>query len=69
MTRASGAEVGLLAGREEVAKVALDEALGAEALLLGRRSCEWLATRWAIPESRVGGQVEQPAQVRRVLHP
>jgi dihydrofolate reductase len=41
-----GGWVGLLAGREEVAKVALDEALGAEALLLGRRSYEWLAARW-----------------------
>jgi dihydrofolate reductase len=29
-----------------VAKVALDEALGAEALLLGRRSYEWFAARW-----------------------
>ena len=29
-----------------MAKVALDEALGAEALLLGRRSYEWLAARW-----------------------
>ncbi len=33
-------------GREEAAKVALDEALGAEALLLGRRSYEFLAARW-----------------------
>jgi dihydrofolate reductase len=41
-----GGWVGLLAGREDVAKVALDEALGAEALLLGRRSYEWLAARW-----------------------
>jgi dihydrofolate reductase len=41
-----GGWVGLLAAREEVAKVALDEALGAEALLLGRRSYEWLAARW-----------------------
>jgi dihydrofolate reductase len=41
-----GGWVGLLAGREEVAKLALDEALGAEALLLGRRSYEWLAARW-----------------------
>ncbi|HMG64367.1 MAG TPA: dihydrofolate reductase family protein [Streptosporangiaceae bacterium] len=32
-------------------KVSLDEALGAEALLLGRRSDEWFATRWA---SRTG---------------
>ena len=28
------------------AKLALDEALGAEALLLGRRSYEWFAARW-----------------------
>jgi dihydrofolate reductase len=41
-----GGWVGLLAGREDVAKVALDEALGAEALLLGRRTYEWLAARW-----------------------
>jgi dihydrofolate reductase len=29
-----------------VAKVTLDEALGAEAVLLGRRTYEWLAARW-----------------------
>jgi dihydrofolate reductase len=33
--------------REAWAKVEFDEALGAEALLLGRRSDEWFATRWA----------------------
>jgi len=33
-------------GREEAAKVALDEALGAKASLLGRRSYEFLAARW-----------------------
>lgn len=33
-------------GREEAAKVALDEVLGAEAFLLGRRSYEFLAARW-----------------------
>src|SRR5438046_9749642 len=33
-------------GREEAAKVAVDEALGAKALLLGRRSYEFLAARW-----------------------
>ncbi len=32
--------------REEWAKVALDEAVGAEAFLVGRRSYEFLATRW-----------------------
>jgi dihydrofolate reductase len=33
-------------GREEAAKVLLDEALGTEAMLLGRRSYEFLAARW-----------------------
>ena len=32
--------------REEAAKVLLDEALGTEAMLLGRRSYEFLAARW-----------------------
>jgi dihydrofolate reductase len=41
-----GGWVGLIAAREDVAKVALDEALGAEAFLLGRRSYEWFAARW-----------------------
>ncbi|MGD0605128.1 MAG: dihydrofolate reductase family protein [Streptosporangiaceae bacterium] len=36
---------------EQWAKVELEEALGTEALLLGRRSEEWFATRWA---SRTG---------------
>jgi dihydrofolate reductase len=31
---------------EEWAKVSLEEALGTEALLLGRRSDEWFAARW-----------------------
>src|SRR5207302_7797816 len=41
-----GGWVGLIAAREDVTKIALDEALGAEAFLLGRRSYEWLAARW-----------------------
>ena len=32
---------------EEWGKISLDEALGAKALLLGRRSDEWFAARWA----------------------
>jgi dihydrofolate reductase len=38
-------------GREEAAKVLLDEALGAEAQLFGRRTYEFLAARWP---SRIG---------------
>jgi dihydrofolate reductase len=33
-------------GRDEAAKILLEEALGAEALLLGRRSYEFFAGRW-----------------------
>src|ERR687886_658762 len=33
-------------GREELAKALLDEALGAEAQLFGRRTYEFLAARW-----------------------
>jgi len=36
--------------RDAWAKVVLDEALGAEALLLGRRSDEWFAERWSSRE-------------------
>ena len=41
-----GGWVGLIKDRPQLGKLALDEALGAEALLLGRRTYEWLAARW-----------------------
>ncbi|MGH3926097.1 MAG: dihydrofolate reductase family protein [Pseudonocardiaceae bacterium] len=41
-----GGWVGKIRDREEVNKVKLDEALGTEALLLGRRSYEFFAARW-----------------------
>jgi dihydrofolate reductase len=41
-----GGWVGLIKDRPELAKLALDEAVAAAALLLGRRSYEWLAARW-----------------------
>jgi dihydrofolate reductase len=41
-----GGWVGRIAALPEVAKVTLDEALGTEALLLGRRSYVWFAARW-----------------------
>jgi dihydrofolate reductase len=43
---ARGGWVGRIAALPEVAKVALDEALATEALLLGRRSYNWFAARW-----------------------
>ena len=42
--------------REEAAKVLLDETLGTEAMLLGRRSYEFLATRWP---SRTGALADR----------
>jgi len=67
-----GGWVGRIAALPEVAKVALDEALGAEALLLGRRSYEWLAARWpsrsgeladrlnSLPKYVVSSTLEEP---------
>jgi dihydrofolate reductase len=41
-----GGWVGLIKDSPELNQLAVDEALGAEALLLGRRSYEWFAARW-----------------------
>jgi dihydrofolate reductase len=57
---------------EEWGKISLDEALGARALLLGRRSDEWFAARWAsrtgewadrlngLPKYVVSATIEEP---------
>jgi dihydrofolate reductase len=59
--------------REAWARVELDEALGTQALLLGRRSYEWFAARWAsrtgtwadrltsLPKYVVSATLENPA--------
>ena len=59
--------------REAWAKMEFDEALGAEALLLGRRSDEWFAERWlsrsgdwadrlnSLPKYVVSATLEHPA--------
>ena len=41
-----GGWVGEIKGQPEVGKILLDDALGTDALLLGRRSYEFLAARW-----------------------
>jgi dihydrofolate reductase len=68
-----GGWVGLIKDRPELSKLALDEALGAEALLLGRRSYEWFAGRWpsrsgeladrlnSLPKYIVSSTLEDPA--------
>src|SRR5262245_34986500 len=41
-----GGWVGLIRDRPELAQLALDEAFGADAWLMGRRTYEWFAGRW-----------------------
>ena len=60
-------------GREEAAKVALDEAMGAEVMLWGRRTYEFFAARWpsrtgpladrlnSMPKYVVSSTLESPA--------
>src|SRR5260370_15792425 len=78
-----GGWVGAIAGRPELAKVTLDEALGTEALLLGRglgtmrpgisasQTCRTRAappfTRWAAELSRAGSRRRRCAAPRPAL--
>jgi dihydrofolate reductase len=41
-----GGWVGLIKDRPELGRLALDEAMGSEAMLMGRRTFEWFAARW-----------------------
>src|SRR5947199_358197 len=59
-----GGWVGRIAALPEVAKVTLDEALGTEALLLGRRSYEWFAARWP---SRSGELADRLNSLRKYV--
>jgi dihydrofolate reductase len=52
--------------REEWAKVELDEALAAEALLLGRRTYEFFAARWP---SRTGQWADRLNSLPNTLFP
>jgi dihydrofolate reductase len=68
-----GGWVGLIGNSPQLSKLALDEALGARAFLLGRRSYEWFAARWpsrngeladrlnSMPKYIVSSTLEQPA--------
>src|SRR5262245_43258660 len=41
-----GGWVGLIANRPELARLARDEAVGSDAMLMGRRTYEWFTARW-----------------------
>ena len=43
---ARGGWVGAIADRPELGQLALDDALGSDAMLMGRRTYEWFAGRW-----------------------
>jgi dihydrofolate reductase len=74
-----GGWVGLIKNSPQLNKLALDEALGAEALLLGRRSYEWFATRWpsrsgeladrlnSLPKYVVSSTLEHPSWNRSAV--
>ncbi|HEY8235437.1 MAG TPA: dihydrofolate reductase family protein [Gaiellaceae bacterium] len=49
-------------GREEAAKVLLDEALGAEAQLFGRRTYEFLAARWPSRDGELADRLNDMAK-------
>ena len=65
--------MGLIGNSPQLGKLALDEALGATAFLLGRRSYEWFAARWpsrngeladrlnGMPKYIVSSTLEHPA--------
>src|SRR2546422_11141881 len=61
-----GGWVGLLKDRPELNRLALDEALGTEALLLGRRSYEWFAARGP---SRTGELADRLNGLRKNIVP
>jgi dihydrofolate reductase len=68
-----GGWVGLISNSPPLGKLALDEALGQQAFLLGRRTYEWLAARWpsrsgeladrlnSLPKYVVSSTLEHPA--------
>jgi dihydrofolate reductase len=65
----AGGWVGLIKDSPRLGKLALHEALGAEAFLLGRRSYEWLAARWPSRSGGLADRLNSLPKVRRVLDP
>ena len=53
---ARGGWVGAIQNRPELSRLALDDALGSDAMLMGRRTYEWFAGRWP---TRTGALAER----------
>jgi dihydrofolate reductase len=53
---ARGGWVGAIANRPELGQLALDDAMGSDAMLMGRRTYEWFAGRWP---SRTGALADR----------
>ena len=64
-----GGWVGAIKDRPELGQLALDDALGSDAMLMGRRTYEWFAGRWPSRTRRARGPAERHAQVRRLVDP
>ena len=74
-----GGWVGAIADRPELGRLALDDALGADAFLMGRRTYEWFASRWpsrtgpladrlnGIPKYVVSSTLQRPAWNNTVI--
>jgi dihydrofolate reductase len=70
---ARGGWVGAIKDRPELGRLALDDALGSDAMLMGRRTYEWFAGRWpsrtgaladrlnGLPKYVVSSTLEHPA--------
>jgi len=70
---ARGGWVGAIADRPELGRLALDDALGSDAMLMGRRTYDWFAGRWpsrtgeladrlnGLPKFVVSSTLEHPA--------
>ena len=78
---ARGGWVGAIVDRPELAQLALDDALGSDAMLMGRRTYQWFAGRWpsrtgpladrlnGLPKFVVSSTLRDPAWINTaILH-
>jgi dihydrofolate reductase len=64
-----GGWVGLIKDRQGINKLTLDEALGTQALLLGRRSYDWFAARWPSRSGELADRIDLVDELRLKIYP